>query len=292
MADDRFTVGLVNVMNAKIDPSVLKMLMATLCFSLMQVTVKSLSHIPAIQLVFFRGIVSLIITFFMVRRKALPFLGTHRTLLFWRGLTGTFALGLFFYTLQKLPLTTAVTLHYLAPIFTIIFAALLGEERITKKHWLCFGLALIGVVVIKGFTFTTDLTSVFCGILSAAFAGIAYNIVHRLKGREDPLIVVFYFPLLVVPIAGPLSIPTWVGPVSYDWVKIILLGLLTQIAQILLTQSYQGNKVGKVAIVNYFGPFLAIIWGSLFFNEEVSLKAFLGIGIILFAVVYLNHKDR
>ena len=97
-------------------PGVRYAMIATLFFSLMQVFVKYIHRLPSEEIVFFRAIIALIISFVMIKQKGLKPLGNNRKLLIMRGLVGSAALLLFFYSIKNIPLATAVVLQYLSPI--------------------------------------------------------------------------------------------------------------------------------------------------------------------------------
>ena len=96
----------------------------------MNVCVKALPNIPTHEIVFMRGLIALVLCSAMIYQKGIPFWGTHKRLLLLRGITGTCALGIYFYTLKVLPLATAVAIQHLSPIFTALLACIVVKERI------------------------------------------------------------------------------------------------------------------------------------------------------------------
>src|SRR5215831_13118150 len=127
------------------------MLLATLAFAVMNVFIKQLDRIPAMEIVFFRCLVSGLICGVQVARARMDWQGNNRTLLIARGTFGTLALYTFFLTLQRMPLATAVTIQYLSPIFTALIGVFLLRERVQSRQWACYAMAFVGVLVIKGF---------------------------------------------------------------------------------------------------------------------------------------------
>ena len=117
------------------------MLGSTLAFSMMQICVKFLPHIPATELILFRSIISLILSIYMLQKIGIPMLGNNKKVLLMRGIFGTIALLLFFTTIQNIPLASAVTIQYLSPIFTALFAAVFLKEKMQVRQWLFFGIS-------------------------------------------------------------------------------------------------------------------------------------------------------
>src|SRR3954468_8119591 len=110
--------GTTSATNRVIASAVSNMLLATFAFAVMNVFVKQLSRIPAMEIVFFRCLVSAAICFVGIAWTGVDWKGNNNALLIARGAFGTLALFTFFVTIQNIPLATAVTIAYLSPIFT------------------------------------------------------------------------------------------------------------------------------------------------------------------------------
>lgn len=248
---------------------------------------KALPHIPVFELVFFRSIVSLLISYFLLRRKKVPVLGENRKVLLARGLFGVTALTLFFITLQNIPLAGAVTIQYLSPIFTALFAVWLLKEKVQHRQWLFFAFSFLGVFLLKGFDISGQISYkyVFIGLASACLSGLAYNCIRVLRRTEHPLVVVFYFPLVATPIMGVLSYFQWVSPVGMDWLYLVLLGIITQIAQIYMTRGIQSDTAGNIMTYKYVGVLFAFSYGYFIFGETYSFLSLVGIFLLLSGVL-------
>ena len=271
------------------------MIFSSFAFSLMHLCVKALPHIPVFELVFFRSLISLLLCFITLKKRNVPLLGLNRRVLFARGLLGTTALTLFFVTLQNIPLAGAVTIQYLSPIFTAIFAVWIVKENVKPRQWVFFFLSFLGVIMLKGFDLSGQIPIKFIalGVLSACLSGLAYNCIRFLRGAEDPLVVVFYFPLVATPIMGVLSCFQWINPKGLDWLFLLLLGLLTQLAQVLMTKGIQGDLAGNTMSYKYVGVLFAFVYGYLFFGETYSVFSVFGILLLLLGVVLnIIYKNK
>jgi drug/metabolite transporter (DMT)-like permease len=271
--------------------SIQHMLLAGVFFAIMNVSVKYISHLPAIEIIFFRSLFSFIFTFLILKKKRIPMFGNNKKLLILRGVTGSVGLIAFFYTLQNIPLASAVTIQYLSPIFTTLLGILIVKERVRPVQYFYFGISFAGVLLIEGFDPRISTWWLTVGILSALFSGLAYNIIRKLSVSEHPLVIVFYFPLVTLPIVTLVSIFKWVQPQGWDWLILLGIGIFTQLAQYYMTMAYQNARLSKIASLNYIGIVYALGFGFLLFDETYGLLIYLGMMMVLAGVI-LNIKSK
>ncbi len=263
------------------------MLISVLGFALMNLTVKFLDRLPATELVLFRSIVSLGLCLYFLRRRHIRPWGNSRKYLVLRGVFGVTALSLFFYTLQKLPLGSAITIQYLSPIFTAFFGIFLLGEKVRWLQWFFFLISFAGIALVKGFDPSITPTLLLMGLLSAVFAGLAYNCIRKVKDTDHPLVVVFYFPLIATPVMTVVAFFNWTTPIGYEWPLLLLMGVLTQIAQLYMTKALQAAEVNEIVNLKYLGIVLALAFDFLIFSVEYRFMALFGIFLVLVGV-FLN----
>jgi drug/metabolite transporter (DMT)-like permease len=268
-----------------ITPGVKYMLLSTFWFALMNVMVKKLSYLPSMEVVFFRCAVASIIGFALLKNQHVSWVGTNRKLLFLRGLFGTIALYTFFLTLKHMPMGTAVTIQYLSPVFTTIFAVYILREKVKPIQWLFFLISFIGVLVIKGFDARISGTMLAIGLFSSVFSALAYNMVRSLKEKEHPLVVVLHFQLFGAVAGAVFTLFEYQAPIATDWIYIVLIGIVTQLGQYYLTKSLQAEKIAKVSILNYLGIIYALFFGWWLFDEHQHLSTLFGILLVVGGVV-------
>ncbi|NIK73639.1 drug/metabolite transporter (DMT)-like permease [Thermonema lapsum] len=261
------------------------MFAASFLFALMNLCVKRLPHIPAIEIVFFRSVVTLLMSVWALRRASVPILGNNRKVLVLRGLFGAIALLLFFMLLQRIPLASAAVLHFIAPIFTALMAAVVLKERLLPLQFAFMLLSFAGILVMKSFDWRIGWLDVSMGVLSAFCAGCAYNCIRYLKGSEHPVVIVLYFPLVTVPLTIVWLFFDWVMPQGYDWLWLLAIGVLTQWAQVLMTKAYQAESAAKVAAASYIGIVYALGLGYVFFHETFTWQTLAGMLLVLAGVI-------
>ncbi len=261
------------------------MLMATFFFALMNVCIKKISHIPPMEAVFFRCLVSMLCCFAIIFYDKLDWRGSNRWRLIARGVAGTTAVYTFFVTLQKMPLAPAVTIQYTSPIFTTLIAILILKESIKPIQYLFFIMSFAGVVLIKGFDGRISIEYLLLGLFSAFASAIAYNLVRSLKEKEHPIVVVLHFQIVgtLIGLAGCFF--DWRMPVGVDWFYLIATGLLTQLGQTNLTKALQTERVAITSSLNYLGILYALIFGVMFFGESYTATIITGIVLVVAGVV-------
>lgn len=262
------------------------MLLATLTFKLMMVCIKLLPHIPAIEIILFRSLISLAISFFLLQQQKVSIWGRNKKVLIARGISGALSLMIYFSLLQQIPLATASTLNYLGPIFTTVLGIFLVKEPVRSAQWFFFAISFVGILVIQGFDPRISPMHLLMGVSSSFFMGLAYNFIRMLKTDEHPLVIIFYFPLVMLPISAVWSSYVWVQPVGWDWLVLLLVGVFTQIAQFLMTKAYQLEELSKVSILIYVGIIYSLLFGYFLFDETYNLYTYGGMGLVLLGVIF------
>ena len=261
------------------------MAIATFLFALMTVFVKLVPNIPALEIIFFRAIISVVICWWSLKRSRVPIFGNNRIMLTFRGIFGVIALTLNFYLIHEIPLATASTLTYLAPISTTLIGIWFVQEKVSPVQCLFFAISFAGVLVIQGFDTRVSLFHLGVGIVTSVFMGLAYNCVRKLSTDEHPLVIIFYFPFVCLPITGLWCLLYWVQPVGWEWFYLFMVGITSQAAQYFMTRAYQLAEISTVSIVNYTGIIYAIVLGFIFFGEGFNLLTYSGMGLVLVGVI-------
>ncbi|MCY7346568.1 MAG: DMT family transporter [Pyrinomonadaceae bacterium] len=261
------------------------MFISTFFFALANVFVKQVSHLPTMEIVFFRCALGVLFCYAGLRNANADWRGSNRKLLLLRGLFGTTALYFFFLTVQNVPLASAMTIQYLSPIFTTIIAIFLLKESVRWFQWFCYALAFVGVIFIEQFDARITFVFLILGVTSAFCSGVAYNLVRTLRGREHPLTVVFHFQIVGLVVGLAFTIFNWQTPSGWDWLYLLFIGAFSQIGQIFLTNALQKEKAASVAIVNYTGLLYGLLIGWLAFGETQTAASLAGMILVVFGVV-------
>ncbi|MGB1774904.1 MAG: DMT family transporter [Synechococcus sp.] len=274
------------------------LVLSGLAFSLMTVCVKQLGgRLPVEEIVLARAVISLAITSVAIRRLGLSPWGQDKAGLLLRGTAGTVALLCFFYAIAALPLGAATVLQYTYPTFTAAAAALVLKERLGRLIVLALPLGWIGVVMVVQPAWVGQAGSglpmgpALVAVAGAFFTAMAYVCVRRLSVTEHPLVIIFYFPLISIPVTLPGVLNRGVMPTGMEWAWLLGVGVLTQLGQIWVTEGLRRLPAGQATTINYVQVVFAALWGWLWFNEQINGTTLLG-GILILGASLISAKSR
>jgi drug/metabolite transporter (DMT)-like permease len=263
-------------------------------FSVMSVFVKLAGRtVPSMEIVMYRGLVTLVLSYWVLRRERVhPIFGVQRRLLLMRGVFGSLALSCFIFSLTHLPLGEATLIQYTNPVFAIVLAALWYHERIGKRELWVLAASFVGVLLITrpvllfgGNAAGIDPVWALIALGGAVFSGTAYAIIRRL-GAENSRVVVFYLPLLQIPMSLPFM-NGWRMPSAWEWALLIGAGIATQLAQTYMTRGLQTERTARATTTGYLQIVFAAVWAVLIFRERFSLWTVLGAVVIVGAASLL-----
>lgn len=269
---------------------------ASLLFSLMSVQVKLAGKsLPVEMLVLARGVVTLVMSYVWLRRLGIPMWGNDKRLLVLRGVFGLGGLACFFFAVTELPLAEVTVIHYLNPVFTTLLAALLLREAVGIKLLFALVVSLTGTLFVTRPSFLLGgtplpLAGSLAALGGALFSACAYVTVRKLTQKDDPHVIVFYFPLVAVPVLVPFALRAWRWPTPSGWLLLLGIGVTTQIAQVLLTRGLALVPAGRGTAIGYVQILFATTWGLLWFGEAPSVYTVVGALFIAGATVTLVRR--
>ena len=188
------------------------------------------------------------------------------------------------------------------PMFILILAWMMGQQKISR--WSALGLALgvIGVAVLMGGELTlkgsslVGLVAVLVGSLSWA-AGVVVS--PRLSLPSDalgrtavPLLCGAVMLLITAGLTGEVQATHWA---TISWKSVLGLGYLITFGSVIAFTAYtwllQQCPPTLVATHTYANPVVAVLLGWLFVNEALTLRVALASVAILGAIVLIRRGE-
>ena len=273
------------------------MILSILFFSFMDILIKVTDEYDVGQIMFFRALFGLVPIFFLIPKNRMKnFYKTKNIKLhFYRSFFGAIAMAAIFIGLRNLQLAEVTALAFSGPLWVVLFSMFFLSEKIRLKRWIAVGLGFIGVIIISkpGFD-NLNFYYIYPIIFCIGFAGVSILIRKLTLAGESIWLIAFYFSL-VSGLGGLLTIPfgVWKMPSTYDFILLILIGLLGGIANLLLTQSYKLAEVTLTTPLKYLSLVIAIIFGFYFFEEIPSIYTLSGAALIVVssAIIFIRGSQ-
>ena len=205
----------------------------------------------------------------------------------------------YFRAIELLPLSTAAILLYTSPIWVMLMSALFFRERVTGRKLLALALAFLGCVLVSGLSRGGGAKGLLLG-LGAGFGYALYSILGTIALRRyRPLTVTFYTFLIAAAgsflLCDRASLITGLSAVKADgllWLVPAAALVTAVIPYLSYTVGLRSTEASRAAILATVEPVVATVLGALVYREHLSLPAFLGILLVLSAIVLLNLKKK
>lgn len=264
------------------------MLLASVMFAGMGACIKvavdhgaSLAHV-----VFFRGIPSVIILYFWVlstRRSLVP---RSWRLHIVRNIAGITSLWMGFYAISNLPLSTAVSLNYTAPLFIagwMLFGAAAQRDPVRIVAVIA---GFLGVVAILRPSLNEDqFLPAAVGLGAGAISAIAMMQIRELGKVQEPewrTVFIFSCAVCLSSVVGFLfqgwSLPHWLA-----WIFLTGIGLLGFVGQLALTRAFGLGSPLLSAALQYTTIIFAAVLGIVFWDDVPDTLAWAGMGLVIAA---------
>lgn len=270
------------------------MILSTIAFALMQVAVaKTAPTIPLYEQLFFRNLFATIVAYMSIRKlKEKPFgAKNNRGLLLLRSITGFIGMVTLFYATANASQGDVAIINKMSPFIVTILSVFFLKESISKYQIVALFTAFLGAIVVSNPQFNSNSFAIFIAFLSAVFSGMSYTSVGLLKGKESPTVIVFFFSFFTTVLTSVGMAINFVIPTLNEFIMLLMIGFFALIGQITLTYSYTLAKASEVSIFNYLGIIFSMIFGYIFFGQQIKVTSVLGaVFVIMAGVIVLKGE--
>lgn len=276
--------------------AILIMLLAVAAFALMDAMLKLLApHYPALEVAALRGAASLP----FVGLWALSTVGPRALLrIRWplhllRGVLAVSMMGAFIYALARMPLSTAYTVFFVAPLMITALSVPILGERVGPRRWTAIAVGLLGVLVVLRPTGEGLFSLAGLGVFGAALGYSVSAVTVRVLSRTDSTQAMVFWMLSMMALgSGLLAWPHWQPVRGEHWGLIAGIGLAGALGQYAITEAFSRGEASIVAPFEYtalaWGLALDLtLWGVL--PDRIT---WIGAAIIIGSGLYLIRRER
>ncbi len=239
------------------------------------------TRLPLFEIVFFRGLISLIIIVFLAFWKEGTLKGRDYPALFLRSLFGYAAMLLAFYAMINVDMGNASVLFNTLPIFVALLAPpILGEAFSWRKLVIIF-IAFAGIaMILRPDSEILNGASIFA--LIAGFLGsFAMLSVRKMAKSDSALIITLYFSAFTTVCSAPFALREFVPPSISEWWWLLIIGCALTAAQVFMAHAYKFGHASTIAPFSYVSVIGSYIAGIVFFGEVPDGWSIAGAAIII-----------
>lgn len=254
-------------------------------------------------------VVPILVCFIRLRDSNLSLLPEQISWTIIRSLMLTFMWVIYYIALPNVELSIAAAAFYTLPLFITLFAAMLLGDSIGWPGWLAILLGFVGVILILEpraedfnlyallpigsailYALAMILTRSKCRSENVPVLSLWLNLSMIFIGSLATILVIIINPSASEVAKQEFLLGSWTTMNIKQWSVVGLLAILILIGSIGTAFAYQHGVPATIATFDFAYVGFAVLWGYVLFQETLSLKAILGILLIVIAGLLATRK--
>jgi len=278
--------------------AILCVLAASATFTIGSAVVKALTaEFPVLEIVAFRSFVGfLAMVPVLARHGGLSAMATrHPTGHVLRTFYGFIGTVTAVYGYAMLPLVTVTALGFAMPLFLTVLSVPLLHERVGWRRTSAVLVGLGGVMVMlrpwntQGTAHAGAVAIVLAGVVTWALSMIT---IRRMgEAGERNVTIVAWYSLGTATLAAIAALPGWIMPSLPQLGGLLAAGLLSGVAQLLMTEGYRSGETTLVAPFEYGAIIYATVLGVAIWGEWPDGWSVLGVAVLVGAGLYVWRRE-
>ncbi len=247
---------------------------------------------PAFQLVFLRAGVGFLLMLPWILRTPQAFRNVQDLHLHaLRVGFSAVALTASFFAISRLPLALFTAISFTRPILTMIAAAWLLREVITRDRWAAAVVGLLGVVIAVNPGQLSGGAGLAAQVLVVFAATGAVITTRKLVAAPTVVMMTFYTAGLTL-IAAPFALLNWQPVPAAQWPTLLAIGVFAQSAQFCFLRAHRYGQAGFLSVLSYASLVFSTGVGWLVFGEIPKPGFWAGAALIISATLWITVRRR
>ncbi|MDW6021777.1 DMT family transporter [Mesorhizobium sp. BAC0120] len=199
------------------------------------------------------------------------------------------AMSLYFVAIARIPLATAISAFFIAPVLAVVLSILVLRERMTLRKGISLALGFAGAMVILQPGHTIE-----PGILLALGAGFAFALymvaTRHAATHSDPVKTLAFQCAAGALLLTPQAVATWSTPALSDLIFFAGLGAFSLIGHLLSIVAFRLADTSTLAPLVYVELIGATLIGYLGFGDVPGMATIVGAVLIAAAGLILLQR--
>lgn len=209
-----------------------------------------------------------------------------RTIFGWAGVT------LMFSAVAHIPLSDATAISFLNPVFGMLLAIPLLNEKIGRWRWLAAFLAMLGAMILLRPSPESFQLAGLLALGSAIVLGMELIFIKKLADREPPFQILLTNNALGLGIATLAVLPFWTAPNLAQWIALASLGCMMAAAQACFVNAMARADASFVTPFSYVTLIFVSIYDFAVFQTVPDYISLLGALTILTGATLLAWREN
>jgi S-adenosylmethionine uptake transporter len=198
---------------------------------------------------------------------------------------------LFYAAVVYLPLADVFTFYMAGPIYVAAMSHLFLGEKVGWRRWLAILVGFLGVVIaLRPSSAALSLASIYALVGSLCFA--AATVLNRSLRRTSDGTLVTWQTVGALTGGVALSVGNWQPAGAIDIFAMLLLGVISCIAHLLITRALKMAPASTLAPLHYSLLLWGVVFGLVFFSDVPDSQILLGSAVIILAGLFIFHRQK
>ncbi len=218
------------------------------------------------------------------------FTRTKLTINILRASSGFLSMTMWFYAVSMIPIADAISISFIVPSLTTIFAIIFLKEKINIKSWISIIIGFIGVLIIIRPGFKEFHIAYFLMLASACCWAFSNILTKILSTSQKPINAVAYLTTIMTIFSIPFG-TFYVKPIDiFSAFLLITMAIISNLSYFLLSKSYSKADLSIVQPFDFTRLIFSALIGYFIFDEKVDLLTIIGSLIILCGLIIALPK--
>jgi drug/metabolite transporter (DMT)-like permease len=242
-----------------------------------------------------RAVVMLTTAVIMARSAGSELLIWRPRTLWVRSLAGSFSLVCNFYALTRLPISDALTLMNVQPLWILLISVAVLRRLPSLGEALGVACGLVGLVLIERPHLSGDRLAALVALLSSVSSAVALLGLHKLRHIDSQAVVAHFagvaslISLIWLILRGDALSPGLREPMT--WLYLLGVGVSGTLGQILLTKAYAAGKPAKMAVVGLTQVIFGMCFDVALWGRKLDLVGLAGFVLVLAPTTWLSIRS-
>ena len=272
--------------------SIILMLISGLSFVVMHSSAKHLAaEVHIFEIVFLRcALVAFVLLPFMFQQGIGCIYTKQPRNQFYRILTNSIAMLLFFFGLSITPISIVTSLNFIAPVFATVLAIIFLKEKLTPLRSFGLIIGFLGVLIILKPSFSINIGGLFI-LLSALSWSISLIFIKKLTKTDSAVTISLYAGVGMMPATFLAAYPHLQILNTNQFLIILFISISGTLAQTLLNSALKRGELSFLLPLDFLKLVWSVLIGLAIFDETTSASLWLGGLFIIVASTLVVKSD-